>query len=58
MMIVWLPSLTACASSGAGDFCDIYTVVDMPTAQAVRIDRVYQERILTNELYQIRHCPI
>lgn len=48
--------LTSCATSGVGDFCDAYTVVDMPGSEAVKIERRYQERILANELYQWRHC--
>lgn len=48
-------SLTGCATV-AGDFCDAYRVIDMPGAQAARLDRQYQERILANEIYQFRHC--
>ena len=50
-------SLTACTKPVAiGDFCDVYTVVDIPGTQAAMLDRQYQERILTNELYQFEVC--
>lgn len=55
-MIIWLVSLTACTTS-AGNFCDVYTVVDMPGSEAVKLERKYQERILTNELYEYQNCP-
>lgn len=49
--------LTGCMGNVAGDFCAIYTVVDMPGDEAVKLERRYQERILANELYEARYCP-
>ncbi len=56
MMILCLTNLTGCTAPVAGNFCDVYRVVDMPGGQAKRLDRKYQERILSNERYQFRHC--
>lgn len=49
MMIALLLSLTACTTI-VGDFCDVYTRVDMAGADAAKLERKYQERILINEL--------
>lgn len=56
MTTIWCVNLTGCATNAAGDFCDIYRVVDMPGAQAALLERQYQERILVNETYQADHC--
>ncbi len=56
-MILWLTSLTACTTIVAGNFCDVYRVVDMPGEQAKRLDRKYQDRILSNEKFQFENCP-
>lgn len=49
-MTLLLASLTACTTTIVGDFCDIYTKVDMPGSEAAKLERKYQERILINEL--------
>lgn len=50
MMIVLSLSLTACTTTIVGDFCDIYTKVDMPGSEAQKLERKYQDRTLANEL--------
>ena len=55
MTTIWCMSLTGCATV-AGDFCDVYRVVDMPGSQAALLERQYQDRILANEVYQFEHC--
>lgn len=49
-MTLLLASLTACTTRVVGDFCDVYTRVDMPGSEAQKLERKYQERILINEL--------
>lgn len=39
-----------------GSFCDLYTRVGMPGAEAQKLERAYQERILVNEL-MYEKCP-
>lgn len=58
MMTVLLTSLSACTMLDvkSGDYCDIYTVVDLPPDQAVLLERKYQERILANEVYEFMKC--
>jgi len=56
MMMIWLLSLTACAGAAGGSFCDEYVVVDMPSSEAIKLERRYQERILANETHQFRKC--
>lgn len=50
MMIALLASLIGCTTISAGDFCESYTAVDMLGSEAAKLERVYQERILINEL--------
>lgn len=40
-----------------GNFCDVYQVVDMPGEQSKRLDEIYKNRILKNELYEFENCP-
>lgn len=40
-----------------GSFCDVYQVVDMPGEQSERLDEIYKNRILKNELYEFEKCP-
>lgn len=56
MMIASLMSLTGCVTRVVGDFCDVYTVVDMPSSEAAKIERQYRDRILANELYEFNEC--
>lgn len=55
-MIACLLLLTGCTTKNVGNFCDVYVEVDMDSKQATRLDRVYQERILANELYYFDNC--
>lgn len=60
MTMLSLLSLTGCGLldvKGAGSFCDNYTVVDMPSEQAARVDQPYRGRILSNERLQFDRCP-
>lgn len=61
MTTLSLLSLTGCGlldeRKSAGSFCDNYTVVDMPSEQAARVDQPWRGRILANELLQFDHCP-
>lgn len=43
-------SLIGCTTKIDGNFCDLYTQVDMPGVEAKKLERPYQERILANEL--------
>lgn len=60
MMTLSLLSLTGCAifdgKKSAGNFCDAYTAVDMPSSEAGKIERVYRDRILANEKWEIERC--
>lgn len=56
MIMVWPLSLIACATSGGGSFCGEYVVIDMPSSEAVKLERRYQERILANETHQFDRC--
>lgn len=49
-------SLTGCVTRVVGDFCDVYTVVDMPGSEAAKIERQYRDIILANELHQFNEC--
>lgn len=61
MMMINLLSLTGCGlfggKIGGGSFCDVYTVIDMPSEQAARIDQPYRGRILANERWEVGSCP-
>lgn len=48
-MMICIASLTGCTIV-SGNFCDVYNEVGMTGDQARKIDRVYAERILVNEL--------
>jgi hypothetical protein len=56
MMMLWLLSLTACVGNVGGSFCTDYVVVDMPSSEAIKLERRYQERILANETHQFHRC--
>lgn len=56
LLTICLASLTGCAKIVVGNFCDVYTVVDMPGSEAAKLERQYQERILANERYQFNEC--
>lgn len=56
MLIASLTSLTACTTRVVGDFCDVYTVVDMTRIEAERLNEPYRSRILSNELYEYKMC--
>lgn len=43
-------SLIGCTTKIDGSFCDLYTRVDMPGTEAKKLERMYQERVLANEL--------
>lgn len=53
-MMSLLLSLIGCTTKIDGSFCDLYTQVDMLGAEAKKLERTYQERILTNELLYSR----
>lgn len=55
-MMIFLASLTSCTTI-VGDFCDVYTVIDMPDFEAKKLERQYQDRILANEKYEFKNCP-
>ena len=54
--MISLLSLTGCVTRVVGDYCDVYTVVDMPGSEAAKIERQYRTRILANELHQFNNC--
>lgn len=59
MMMLSLLSLTGCTifeRRSAGNFCDVYTVVDLPRSEAEKLERRYRDRILANELHQFQRC--
>lgn len=60
MTILSLLSLTGCGlldgQRSGGSFCDNYTVVDMPSEQAARIDQPYRGRVLANERWELGNC--
>ena len=56
MMIGLLLSLIGCTTAIDGSFCDLYTQVDIPGSEAQKLERMYQERVLANELVYER-CP-
>lgn len=51
-MIALSASLTGCITKTeiVGDFCLRYVQIDMPSSEAVKLERRHQERILINEL--------
>ena len=64
-LLVWMTtlsllSLTGCgifdARKSVGNFCDVYTVVDMPSSEARKLERVYRDRILANERWEVERC--
>lgn len=58
-MLALLLSLTGCGilkPNVVGDFCDVYREVDMPSSEAVKLDRKYQDRIIANEIWHFNKC--
>lgn len=55
-----LLSLTGCGIFGekknAGNFCDVYTIIDMPSSEAQKLEPVYRDRILANERWEVGNC--
>ena len=56
MTILLLMSLASCTTTVVGDFCDKYTVIDMHPADAEKLERKYQDRILANEKIAFNSC--